>query len=176
MDDGWSPVPVASGSGVGRVRLRRRVAAVVIGCVVAVVLAGCGEDRDDSLGPSLPQGAAPPGGTAVNGIEEEWKVGVDLDSVPAGPVTFTFYNAGTIVHEMLVVRSDLAVGALPVDPGTGRFAEESDRWQVVDEIPEYAPGETKALTVTLEPGTYQLVCNIPSHYVSGMATGFTVSS
>ncbi len=141
---------------------------------LAFVVAGCGEDRNDSLGPDLPKGAPVPGGTAVSGLEREWDVAVDLDRVPAGPVTFTFKNVGTVEHEMLVVRTDIPVGELPVDPSTGRFAEESDSWEVIDEISEYAVGETKDLTVDLRPGTFQLVCNIPTHYANGMATAFTV--
>ena len=110
----------------------------------------------------------------MNGVENEWNVSVDVDSVPAGQVTFDFANEGSTQHEMLVVKTDLAVGDLTVDPATGRFDEESDQWDVIDEIAEYPPGEQRQLTLTLDAGQYQLVCNIVGHYASGMATAFTV--
>jgi plastocyanin len=141
----------------------------------AGMLCGCAADRDDSLGPDVPRGVAPAGGTAVNGLEREWKVLVDLDQVAAGPVTFTFKNTGTVIHEMLVVKTDIPAGGLPVDPATQRFSEESDAYEVVDEIPEYEVGETKSLTLDLEPGSYQLVCNLPGHYKNGMSTAFEVT-
>lgn len=144
--------------------------------IVAAVtlLVGCAEDRNSAVGPDAPHGVAPPGGTAVNGIEREWAVVPDLNEVEAGPITFTFKNIGTVTHEMLVVKTDLPVGELPVDPVTNRFDEESPDWEVVDEIPEYEVGETKELTLDLEPGNYQLVCNIPTHYQNGMFAGLTV--
>ncbi|MGD9702273.1 MAG: plastocyanin/azurin family copper-binding protein [Acidimicrobiia bacterium] len=144
--------------------------------LAASALVGCGEDRNDALGPDAPTGEAPPAGTAVNGVEREWVVLSDLDQVPAGPVTFTFTNAGTTVHEMLVVKTDLPLFGLPVDPMTQRFSEESTEWEVISEIPEYEVGETKDLTLTLEPGRYQLVCNLPAHYANGMATALQVYS
>ncbi len=57
----------------------------------------------------------------MNGIERAWVDGIDLDRVKAGPVTFTFKNIGTQTHEMLVVKTDLPVGGLPVDPITRKF-------------------------------------------------------
>jgi uncharacterized cupredoxin-like copper-binding protein len=143
--------------------------------MAGITLIGCGEDRNDALGKDAPKGVAPAGGTAVNGVQKEWAVQIDLAAAKAGPFTFTFKNAGKIVHEMLVVKTDLAVGAMPVDPVENRFNEESPQWEVVKEISEYDPGTTNALTLTLEPGHYQLVCNVPGHYANGMAAAFTVT-
>lgn len=156
--------------------MRRRVVVLVALAITGLIATGCGEDRNDVYAAQEPHGQAPAGGTAVNGIERAWLVGIDLDHVKAGPVTFTFKNVGTQTHEMLVVRTDLAVGALPVDPITRRFNEESSEWQVIDEISEYEPGEVNDLTLELAPGKYQLVCNIEGHYQFGMATAFEVDS
>ncbi len=154
--------------------MRGRVAVLVALVMSGLVATGCGEDRNDVYARQEPHGQAPPGGTAVNGIEKAWVVGIDVDQVQAGPVTFTFKNIGTQPHEMLVVKTDLPVGALPVDPTTHRFDEESPDWEVIDEISEYEPGEVKDLTLDLAPGNYQLVCNIERHYGNGMATAFVV--
>ena len=112
------------------------------------------------------------GPSSVTGEVKEWDVIIDKDLVPAGEVTFTITNNGTIKHEFLVVKTDLAVGEIPVEGD--HFSENLDSISVIDEIGEFATGTTEALTVTLEPGNYQLVCNIPAHYQAGMHTGFTV--
>ena len=112
------------------------------------------------------------GPSSVTGEIKEWEVIVDQDSVPAGEVTFTITNNGTIGHEFLVVKTDLADGEIPVEGD--HFSEDLESITVIDEIGEYTVGLTEELTVTLEPGNYQLVCNLPAHYQAGMHTGFTV--
>lgn len=112
------------------------------------------------------------GSSSVTGEVKEWEVAVDKDSVPAGEVTFTITNNGTMEHEFLVVKTDLADGEIPVDGD--HFSENLDSISVIDEIGEFAAGTTEALTVSLEPGNYQLLCNIPAHYSAGMHTAFVV--
>ncbi len=120
-------------------------------------------------------GGAPtsrPSGGTVAGEVKEWRVSVDADTVAAGQVTFEITNAGTIGHEFLVVKTDIAPGGIPVDGD--RFPEDAEGITVIDEIGEFPAGETQTLTLTLEPGAYQLVCNLPAHYSAGMHTGFIV--
>lgn len=116
---------------------------------------------DESSGPS-----------SVTGEVKEWEVVVDKDSVPAGEVTFTITNNGTIQHEFLVVKTDIADGEIPVEGD--HFSESLDSISVIDEIGEFAAGTSETLTVTLEAGNYQLLCNIPAHYSAGMHTAFVV--
>ena len=97
---------------------------------------------------------------------------MDEASAPAGDLTFRIKNSGSIDHEFLVVKTALADGAIPVEGGL--FAEDQEGIQVVDEIPQFAAGRTEELTVTLDPGQYQLVCNLPGHYQAGMHTTFIV--
>jgi uncharacterized cupredoxin-like copper-binding protein len=47
---------------------------------------------------------------------------------------------------------------------------------VIDEIGEFPADTTETLDVTLEAGSYQLVCNLPGHYSSGMFTAFEVEA
>jgi uncharacterized cupredoxin-like copper-binding protein len=35
-------------------------------------------------------------------------------------------------------------------------------------------GATKALSLTLKPGHYAIICNLPGHYAGGMYTDLTV--
>jgi uncharacterized cupredoxin-like copper-binding protein len=55
-----------------------------------------------------------------------------------------------------------------------RFPEDATGIEVIDEIGEFAKGTTERIEVTLEPGSYQLVCNLPDHYANGMYVGFDV--
>src|SRR3954469_5927479 len=98
--------------GVGRHRQRswRLLGFVGAASLAGSVLGSCGPDRNDVLARIAPVGVAAPGGSTVNGVLDEWRVRADESSVHAGPVTFTFENIGTTVHEMLVTRTDIAPG------------------------------------------------------------------
>jgi len=134
---------------------------------VLVFSYGCGEDNDDTAGGSDSDGA-------ITGVVKEWEVTVDQQKATAGEVVFTVTNEGTIGHEFLVVKTDVADGEIELDGD--HFSEENASLLVIDEIGEYAKKTTESLTVTLEPGNYQLVCNLPGHYENGMHTSFTVTS
>ena len=97
---------------------------------------------------------------------------VDATSAKAGEVEFSIKNEETIGHEFLVVKSDIPDGEIPLVGD--RFEEPSEGLEVIDEIGEFPAGETKELTLTLESGNYQLVCNLAGHYEAGMHTTFTV--
>lgn len=126
-------------------------------------MAGCGKDESDAN-----RGMK----NDVEGSVAEWAVEVNAEGAMAGEVTFTIANRGTIDHEFLVVKTDIPVGEIPLVDD--RFEEDAEGIEVIDEIPEFPKGETKTLTLDLEPGNYQLVCNIAGHYAAGMHTGFVV--
>ena len=134
---------------------------------VLVVAAGCGNDGDDAIGgdPNSPN--------TVTGYEREWKVVADHKTIKAGDVTFTFLNKGSIGHELLVIRTDLPAGKIPIE-ANGRFNEEDPKTVNVGETGDLAVGKTISFNVKLAPGTYQLVCNIANHYKNGMFITFTV--
>lgn len=144
---------------------------VLVMCLVAgsSALSGCGADEDDTMGGGSEESADD---GVVSGHVKEWEVVLDTDEVPAGDVTFSIENQGTIQHEFLVVKTDVDLGEIPIEGD--RFSEEQESIFMVDEIPEYAAGTTEKLSVTLDPGTYQLVCNIAGHYKAGMYTKLTV--
>ena len=60
--------------------------------------------------------------------------------------------------------------------------EEGEGVELIDEIEDIAVGDTPTLTVSLDAGSYVLICNIVEdegdetivHYQQGMRTGFTV--
>lgn len=118
------------------------------------------------------------GGTVVEVELDEFTVATSPGSVSEGMVTFRVRNAGNVVHEFLVIRTDLAADALPT-AANGAFDEEAEGTQVVDEIEGIQPGGQSNLTLTLDAGHYALICNMvvsgTVHYAEGMSADFTVS-
>jgi uncharacterized cupredoxin-like copper-binding protein len=98
-----------------------------------------------------------------------------LEATPAtfdaGDITFGIQNDGPSTHEFVVIRTDVAPDALPVE--NGLIPE--DQIDLVDEAEDIAPGTNTSLDVKLEPGSYVLVCNLPAHYEAGMHAPFTVT-
>jgi uncharacterized cupredoxin-like copper-binding protein len=154
--------------GANRMGRTRQTCVTAVTLVIAVT--ACGSDRNDAA-------TAPGGGATSNDISgsvKEWEVAVDATSAQAGDVSFRIDNDGTTGHEFLIVKTDIAPGEIPLDGD--HFPEDADGIEVIDEIGEFAKGTTETLDVTLEAGSYQLVCNLPSHYANGMFTGFEVVS
>ena len=95
-----------------------------------------------------PTGAA---GCLVEVTETEFAIEMP-DTLPAGPVTFRVTNAGTVEHNFEV-------------EGQG-IEEEFD-----ENLP---PGETRELTLDLQPGTYEVYCPVGDHGDRGMRLELTV--
>ena len=91
---------------------------------------------------------------------------------PSEPSSFT-KNFGTMKHEFLVVKTDFEPGKIPLT-SESRFDEEAEGLEVIDEIPEFEVKTTGMLTVKLDPGKYQLLCNIAGHYAQGMYADLVV--
>jgi uncharacterized cupredoxin-like copper-binding protein len=111
----------------------------------------------------------------VNVTMTEYTVQLGTDAVPAGKVTFRILNEGTVKHEFVILRTDLAVTALPSDPATNKVQEEATGIQHVDEIDGVDAGQQRDLTVDLKAGRYLLVCNYPGHVHAGMTAFITVT-
>lgn len=90
-------------------------------------------------------------------------------TVPAGKVTFVVRNAGTMEHEFVVLRTDRHHHLLSVK---GQQASEVG---AKGRIVEFAPGQAKPLTLTLAPGKYVLLCNLPGHYKRGPFAALVVT-
>jgi len=110
----------------------------------------------------------------ISGTVKEWAVVIDAAEAKAGDVTFTMKNAGAVPHEFIIVKTDFAPGKIPLGPDN-RFDEEGEGVFVPGEISEWNPGTTGTVTLKLDPGKYQLLCNIAGHYANGMYTQLTVS-
>ncbi len=73
-------------------------------------------------------------------------------SVPPGRLTLVLRNRGRLTHDVHVRVPSEEPGEQPVDLGGTSTAQ---------------PGATARGTVTLRPGTYELVCTIQNHDVLG---------
>jgi plastocyanin len=111
------------------------------------------------LGSALVAAAAlpahPGASVAVDARLSEWAIQLSQTTVPAGPVTFTIKNGGTIPH------------AFEVEGGGAEKA-----------TPLIQPGTSATLTLSLKPGTYDVYCPVgeDSHKKLGMDTHLTVVS
>ena len=122
----------------------------------------------------------PDGATEVGVTLGEWAVTPEVTTVPAGQVYFLADNVGPIdPHELVVIRTDLAIDALPTDE---RGFVPEDEVDFIGEIEAFSPGTQASGVFDLEPGRYVLICNIveledgewESHYRLGMRVEFIV--
>ena len=176
--------------------MRARLLMIGAAMVVApALLVGCGSSSKSSsstqpTGGGLTVAQTTTAGTATTvnvvlgdtaGLNGKMTLDVTPATAPAGKVTFTVKNNGTITHELLVLKTPTAYDKLPItdagDPPqhVTSGANKVDEGTLVDETGDIAKGETKSVTMDLESGAYVLVCNIAQHYGLGMRAPFTVS-
>jgi uncharacterized cupredoxin-like copper-binding protein len=97
---------------------------------------------------------------------------VSRKTAPAGVVTFKVTNdSKTMIHELVIVRYPKAGQVLPY--GADMKIDE-DKAGHMGEVSELDPGKGGSVSISMKPGRYVLVCNIPGHYKSGMWAEFTV--
>src|SRR6202795_2664211 len=94
-------------------------------------------------------GQATAGGQTVSVTLNEFHLKLDRSAIPAGQVTFQIANQGKEKHEFVILRTDLAVNALPNDPQANKVQEEATRIEHIDEIDRVDAGAQQVLTVDL---------------------------
>ncbi|UFR06836.1 hypothetical protein KBP30_39210 [Streptomyces sp. Go40/10] len=101
--------------------------------------------------------------------------------VPAGRVTLRVVNAGSLTHEVIVLTlpTGRAAGERAVGPD-GRVSEAGSLGEASRSCGSGAGGGIVSgaaawTTVTLRPGRYELLCNLPGHYAAGMHTELDVT-
>jgi uncharacterized cupredoxin-like copper-binding protein len=100
--------------------------------------------------PATTSTAPKPEARTVEAIETEFKIALPSTDFKAGKITFQVKNEGKIEH-------DLAV------------KETGDKTKLIP------PGGTVELTVTLQPGKYEVYCTVPGHEAAGMKIEITVT-
>ena len=113
------------------------------------------------------------GGGGVGVTLADYSVTPEESSAPAGEVTFDVSNDAEQTHEFVIFKTDVAEGDLPTNED-GDVDESGDGVQLIDEIEDIEGGSSESLTVSLDAGSYVLICNLPGHYRQGMHASFTV--
>jgi len=146
----------------------QRAAPKLSGTVVNVSLTNMGGSMMDGRGNGMMGGG-------VMGLS------VDHATVPHGTVSFLVTNDGSIDHEMVVLplASSQTAGARSAG-GDGKIDEagslgEASKTNGANAGDGIAPGASGWVTVSLAPGHYELVCNLPRHYGAGMYTQLDVT-
>ena len=125
--------------------------------LVAVLLSVACEDTTEVSGPD-------------SVLLKEWAIELGAPERAPGSVDFQVQNIGTMDHEVVVIRSDLAPEKLPVSGGT----VDLNQLDVVGEKENIERREKTSLSVTLTPGSYIFICNVSGHYALGMRSGLLV--
>lgn len=137
------------------------------GQVVTVMLADMGMTR-------MMTGTAPVGAHMM------------LRAVPAavtsGQVSFVAENMGWRTHELVVLP--LAPGAVAGQRVSGPDGKVDEAGSLGEASADCAAGASDGIpagavswvTLTLPPGTYEIVCNLTNHYADGMYQQFTVTA
>jgi uncharacterized cupredoxin-like copper-binding protein len=153
--------------------MRVRLVGAAMVAAAAVALTGCGSSGSASGTAAPPAGSSGSGGssaadgsssvspggeggtaavTAVTVTATDFKLSLPSTHLVPGAYTFTMANDGHATH------------AIEID-GPGVSDQKSST---------AGPGGSATLTVTLQPGTYELYCPIGNHRALGMQTALTV--
>jgi len=108
-----------------------------------LLLAACGDSGDVNLSGDL----------EVTGVEFEFLP--DAYVINEGDIEIVFSNAGSIIHEWVVLSDEIA--------DESEFSEDLVLFRV-----EAPAGQTARATLTIGPGSYQVVCAIEGHLNAGM--------
>lgn len=140
------------------------VKGAVILVAVSVMLAGssCG-------GPSAPRRES-----TVKVSLRDFRLTVTPARVPAGWVSMDLSNEGPDTHEMIIVRTAAGDGRLPLRLDGITADEDALAARKVDSADTVLPGTRRTLRVHLEPGRYEVFCNMAGHYRAGMHTELVV--
>jgi uncharacterized cupredoxin-like copper-binding protein len=100
----------------------------------------------------------------------DFKVTTDHPTITAGHVVMGIRNHASMVHELKVIKTDLAPDQLPIDGATAKVNEDGK----VGGLENISGGASRKLVLELGPGKYVLICNIAGHYQLGMRVGLEV--
>ncbi len=98
-------------------------------------------------------------------------VALSEGSIPAGKVTLTIVNKGTVLHSIVLLKTDLGHDKIPADPKDASRVQETGSVAATGQM---QVGATKELVRDLAAGNYVFICNEPAHYIVGMHIGLVV--
>lgn len=144
--------------------------------------AGCAADRTDETEASGAATCHDPAKLTSDAARlevtvKEWSVEMSATTITAGKVNLIARNAGTMTHEVIILRGE-AADVLPHNSDGSINEDEVSGADTVGEIAEFDAGKTCGRTFDLTPGRYVVFCNIAMgdvvHAKNGMVTTLTV--
>jgi uncharacterized cupredoxin-like copper-binding protein len=145
-----------------RMRLHRQAGLLLVGVALSAIL-GCSTDKPERRTEKA---------TDVRVTERDFRISAPK-RLAAGDVRVSVHNKGPDDHEFIVVR--LRGKALPLRADGLTVDEDAIEKATAGALEPGRPGE-RELRVRLDPGRYELLCNMYGHYVGGMHTRLVVHS
>ena len=102
-------------------------------------------------------------------------------TVPAGRISLVASNMGWRTHELVVLPLASGATAGQREPGVnGTVAETGSLGEASHSCGSgtgdgITSGTVRWVTLTLPPGRYELICNLPNHYADGMYQQLTIT-
>jgi uncharacterized cupredoxin-like copper-binding protein len=145
-------------------RIHGSLGALAVVAALTLIGSACGGDNDESGGSNT-----------VKVTQKDFSIALDRSTVDHGDITFDIHNDGPSTHEFVVFKTDLADDNLPVNSDEGIVDEEGEGLASVDEQEDIENGADAELAVTLDAGSYVVICNLAGHYEQGMHATLTVT-
>ena len=117
--------------------MRSRAKAVLLGASLLAVAAACGG------GSSGPADTVPAGAFVVKAVPTLRFDATEYGPVPAGEITFGYVNEDSVRHTLIIAKDDQKVPNFKL---------------VINK-----KGDVDSGPVTLDAGTYTLICDVPGH-------------
>jgi uncharacterized cupredoxin-like copper-binding protein len=172
-------------------------AATLLLTLVSLVLVGIWSEGADGTGGNSEVGCTAPslkgsvvrvtvtnmGPASTNGMMGTGAMSLRADhaTVSSGTVSFLVSNVGSRTHELILLPLDgSALAGGRALGGDSRVDESSSLGEASASCAAgggdgILPGTSGWVTLTLAPGRYELLCNLPGHYAAGMYTQLTVN-
>lgn len=117
--------------------LRSRTRTLLLGASLLATVAACGG------GSSAPAETVPAGALVVKAVPTLRFDAAEYGPVPAGEITFGYVNEDSVRHTLIIAQDDQKVPNFKL---------------VINK-----KGSADSASVTLEAGTYTLICDVPGH-------------
>jgi uncharacterized cupredoxin-like copper-binding protein len=128
--------------------------------IAAIGLSACSSDSTSSQG------------AVVRVTLKDFRITVSRSHVRAGDVRLVVKNKGPDTHELLIARTR---ASLPLRADGITVDEEALESSAVAEAEGEPRGRVRVLELKLQPGRYELFCNMAGHYLGGMRARLVVS-
>jgi plastocyanin len=126
--------------------MRRTLLSLTGAAALALTLSACGDSGSDD---AASDGCTPVDGTFTVHAKDALKFDAEEYTADAGCIEVTYTNDGSLAHTLLIKDQP--------------------------DFKKLSIGDTDKGTVTLEPGTYTIYCDIAGHESAGMEAELTVS-